>query len=48
MIQGEFKNILVAVFDVLGFSDEEKIKALEGFKKKVAFGVLGVLQENLC
>ena len=36
MIKGEYKKILWEVFDVLGFFDNEKEKALEGFKKKFA------------
>jgi len=36
MIKGEYKKVLWEIFDVLGFFEEEKEKALEGFKKKFA------------
>ena len=40
MIKGEYKRILWEIFDVLGFFEHEKEKALEGFKKKFANEVL--------
>src|SRR3989344_6138701 len=50
MIKGQYKKILFDVFDVLGFMEDEKEKALDGFKKKFANGVLieikGSLSEN--
>ena len=50
MIKGQYKKILFDVFDVLGFLEDEKEKALDGFKKKFANGVLieikGSLSEN--
>jgi len=36
MIKGEYKKVLWEIFDVLGFFESEKEKALEGFKKKFA------------
>lgn len=36
MIKGEYKKVLYEIFDVLGFFEHEKEKALEGFKKKFA------------
>lgn len=47
MIKGEYKNILFEMFDVLGFSGEEKEKALETFKKKLAFELLKEVQGEL-
>lgn len=44
MIKGEYKKILWDIFDVLGFFDEEKEKALDGFKKKFANEMLKELQ----
>lgn len=44
MIKGEYKRILWEIFDVLGFFEEEKEKALEGFKKKFAKELLDKLQ----
>ncbi len=50
MIKGEYKKILWQVFDVLGFLEHEKEKALEGFKKKFANELFkeleGTLSEN--
>lgn len=46
MIKGEYKKILWEVFDVLGFFDEEKEKALDGFKKKFAHEILKELQSS--
>lgn len=40
MIKGEYKKILWEIFDVLGFFEHEKEKALEGFKKKFASQLL--------
>lgn len=47
MIKGEFKKILWEVFDVLGFYETEKEKALEGFKKKFAYELLKATKESL-
>lgn len=44
MVKGEYKKVLWEVFDVLGFFDDEKEKALEGFKKKFANEMMGKLQ----
>lgn len=46
MIKGEYGKILWDVFDVLGFFDEEKEKALDGFKKKFANEMLKELQSS--
>ncbi len=40
MLKGEYKNILIEIFGVLGFSDTEKEEALQTFKKKLAFELL--------
>ena len=47
MIKGEFKKVLFDIFDVLDFSDAEKEKALETFKKKLAFELLKEVQGEL-
>ena len=47
MIKGEYKKILFDVFDVLGFMEDEKEKALDGFKKKFANGVLVEIKGSL-
>src|SRR5438105_4018012 len=47
MIKGEYKKVLWDVFDVLGFFEDEKLKALEGFKKKFANEMLNKLQNAL-
>lgn len=47
MIKGEYKKVLWDIFDVLGFFDEEKEKALEGFKKKFANELFNKLQYAL-
>lgn len=47
MVKGEYKKVLWEVFDVLGFFEHEKEKALEGFKKKFANELLGKLQNVL-
>jgi len=47
MIKGEYKKILFEVFDVLGFFDDEKERALEGFKKKFAGELLRELDDSL-
>lgn len=44
MIKGQHKKILWDVFDVLGFLEDEKEKALDGFKKKFANEMLKELQ----
>ena len=50
MIKGQYKKVLFDAFDVLGFLEDEKEKALDGFKKKFANEVLmeirGSLSEN--
>lgn len=46
-MKGEYKNILVNIFDVLGFSDMEKEGALQTFKKKLAFELLKSIQGEL-
>ncbi|MBI2639840.1 MAG: hypothetical protein HYW90_03045 [Candidatus Sungbacteria bacterium] len=50
MEKGKFKRILFEIFDELGFTEEEKQIALEGFKKKLARSlfdaVKGVLSEE--
>ncbi len=47
MIKGQYKKILFDVFDVLGFMEDEKEKALDGFKKKFANGVLNEIKGSL-
>lgn len=47
MVKGEFKQILLEVFGVLGFSEAEKARALEDFKKKLAFGLMNSLKGEL-
>jgi len=46
-MKGEFKKVLFDIFDVLDFSDAEKEKALETFKKKLAFELLKSVQGEL-
>lgn len=46
-MKGEYKNILLEVFGVLGFSDTEKEEALQTFKKKLAFELLKSIQGEL-
>ena len=47
MIKGQYKKILWDIFEVLGFMEDEKEKALEGFKKKFANGVLIEIKGSL-
>lgn len=47
MTKGEFKQILFEVFGVLGFSDAEKEKALESFKRKLAAELLNSVKDKL-
>ena len=47
MIKGQFKSILWEVFDVLGFLEHEREKALEGFKKKFANQLLMEIRDCL-
>ena len=47
MLKGEYKNILLEIFVVLGFSDTEKEEALQTFKKKLAFELLKSVQGEL-
>lgn len=35
MGNGEYKKVLYEMFDVLGFDDEQKASALEGFKRRL-------------
>lgn len=42
----EFKQILFEVFSVLGFSDAEKDKALESFKRKFAAELLNSMKDK--
>lgn len=44
---GEYSKILIQIFDVLGLSEEEKAKAIDIFKKKLAAEVLRLVQEQL-
>lgn len=46
-MKGEYKNILLEIFSVLGFSDNEKEEALQTFKKKLAFELLKSVQGEL-
>ncbi len=46
-MKGEYKNILLEIFDVLGFSSSEKESALETFKKKLSFELLKSVQSEL-
>ena len=46
-MKGEYKNILLEIFGVLGFSDSEKEEALQTFKKKLAFELLKSVQREL-
>ena len=46
-MKGEYKNILVEIFEVLGFSDAEKEEALQTLKKKLAFELLKSIQGEL-
>ena|SRR3989344_5527477 len=46
-MKGEYKNILLEIFGVLGFSDSEKQEALQTFKKKLAFELLKSIQGEL-
>lgn len=47
MVNGEYKKVLFEIFDVLGFFEPEKEKALEGFKKKFANELFNKLQHAL-
>ena len=47
MVKGEYKKVLWDIFDILGFFEDEKQKALEGFKKKFANEMLNKLQNAL-
>ncbi len=44
---GEYTKTLFQIFDVLGLSDDEKPRALDIFKKKVAAEVLRIVQGQL-
>ena len=47
MIKGEYKKVLWEIFDALGFFEDEREKALEGFKKKFANELFGKLRDTL-
>ena len=47
MVKGEYKKILLEVFDVLGFSEAEKEEALMDIKKKFASEMLKAVQGGL-
>lgn len=47
MIKGEYKRILWEIFEILGFFEHEKEKALEGFKKKFASQLLMEIRDCL-
>ena len=47
MIRGQYKKILWEIFDVLGFFEHEKERALEGFKKKFANALLMEIRSAL-
>ena len=47
MIQGEFKKVLEEIFHVLEFTEAEQIRAIEGFKKRLAFETLKAIQGKL-
>jgi len=46
-MKGEYKKILFDIFSVLEFTDSEKEKALETFKKKLAFELLNSIKSQL-
>jgi len=50
VIKGEYKKILLEIFDVLGYFEHEKEMALGGFKKKFSNEMLkelhGILSED--
>ena len=47
MIKGQYKKVLWDIFDVLGFMEDEKEKALDGFKRKFANGVFMEIKDSL-
>lgn len=47
MVHGKYKKVLWEIFDVLGFLENEKEMALEGFKKKFANELLSKVQGAL-
>ena len=47
MIRGQYKKVLWEIFDVLGFFEHEKERALEGFKKKFANALLMEIRSAL-
>lgn len=47
MITGEYQKILYRIFDVLDFSEEDKVNALESFKKKFANDFLKSIETEL-
>lgn len=46
MIKGEYKKVLWDIFEILGFLEQEKEKALDGFKKKFASEMLKEFQSS--
>ena len=47
MIKGEYQKILLEVFDVLNLSDDDQLKSLDGFKRKLANDLLAALSDAL-
>ena len=47
MEKGEYKKVLSEIFDVLGFSEFEKEKATESFKKKLISDLFQSLKDKL-
>lgn len=47
MIRGKYKKILWEIFDVLGFFEDEKERALDGFKRKFANQLLMEIRDCL-
>lgn len=47
MTKGNYKMVLLAIFDILQFSDEEKNQALDDFKKKLAAELMDETKNSL-
>ncbi len=47
MAKGEYKDILFKIYDVLGFSEEEKQRSLASFKNKFALDLMMALEGKL-
>lgn len=47
MVNGEYKQILFKIFELLNFSEGERAAALESFKKKLAAEVLQAIEKEL-